>query len=202
MEKIKSWEETKRFEGCLVACKADFKRAIGFEYETSQGLFNGVKYGFISKGIVGCDLCDNSGYKINFFCDRKNEGEKLKIVLCSNKLGLAQSYFKARLLTIEEIKRISDLMDAKKYFFGEKSFELKKTEILKITNLLPEEKIKYLRKYLYNKSLSIRLILINIYKDENSLFGTLPMEMNMYIFRFIIENEVRDYKNDSLLLEL
>ena len=202
LEDIKSLEEAKKFEGCLVACTAYFFRENSFEYKTTQGLFNGVKYAFISKCLHTCTSCRHGGYSINFFCNSSDMNEKLNFVLCDQKFNMEKAFFKARLLTLEEIKRILFLIKIQEYQFGEKDFLLTKTEILNLRNLLPQERRKYLRKYLYNTLPNIRMVLMGAFKDKNSILNTLHKDICMIIIKFVIEEEVENYKDDSLLLEL
>ena len=68
--------------------------------------------------------------------------------------------------------------------------------------MLPEERRKYLRKYLYNTLPNIRMVLMGACKDKKSILNILPKDICMIIIKFVIEEEVENYKDDSLLLEL
>lgn len=196
-EDVKCWQEAKRFAGCVVAFKADL-----FQYKPTKGLFDGIKYALIACDSSICNLCEKEGYKIDFFCNKNDKDEKLSIVLCDEKFKrLDHAFFKARLLTLEEVKRILNLINNQEYIFGDLSLELMKSKVLQTCNLLPDEKRKYIRKYLYNKLPSVGLILLAT-EDPGSLFIKLPKEIYHRIIRFLLYAEAEDARNDLLFLEL
>lgn len=194
---IKSWQEIAPYCGYILAYETNINQnnpaKCYFEDDT--------KYALISKDSnnpVTCDLCHHEGYEISYFY-KKNE-KKVDIVLCHEKY-IRNVFFRIRLLKFEEIKKILEMVINNKFRFGNLSSPDTKSFVmtqLKLKNLLPEEK----RRYLYKKLLSVRLLLIGFFKDRESTLRILPKDIFKIIIKLLVYLESEDIDNGSLVLEL
>ncbi len=203
-EEIKEWTETARFAGCVVAYETDIEKS-----ELVKSHFHGTKYALILQDKIECQLCHQNGYQLHFLY--KSRDNKITIVVCDDKLKNQKKYFKIRLLTLEEVQKLLEMAKTNSYIFGHMSATATKDLLareLKLKNLLPESK----RKYLYNILESVRLLWIGFYKDtdkngkktEISDFheSRMPKDMVILIIKFLVNMEAESSEYDSFTVDL
>ena len=93
-ELIKSLEQLKKIEGCLVSCVSSSFQLNKIDL-SKEDWFKGIEFAFVSKGEKSCPGCKKSGYLMSFFYDL-SETRSLDFILCENRFNIQETFLKIR----------------------------------------------------------------------------------------------------------